>query len=296
MRRAGGLCALLALVVGAGCAHGGSAGAGPTVKLALRSGPGLPVEGTVGGASADIRLALEEPRSLLSARCLGTTPSTEVQVRRPLLQGGWETVPEIPLTGVTLGSHPLPPFRAAVVPESSCILWLGLDVLGRSVLDVDLDARTVLVSRAAPELPASLEQTQVEVTRAPDTDRLLAAVQLTGTAATVLQTLVLATGRSTELARLQARLLGAESVLRAVQLAPGWEACDVPVRNRTDWTRTPAIGALGPEGWGAQRVIIDLANARMTLVRPKGAPAPPCRRTEDAATGAAPGAGEREPR
>jgi len=265
------------------------------VKLPLRSGPGLPVEGTVGGASADLWLALEEPRSLLTAQCLGVTPSSEVQVRLPLLQGGWQTVPEIPLTGVTVGSSPLPPFRAAVVPGPSCILWLGLDVLGRSVLDLDLDARTVLVSRAAPELPASLEQIQVDITRAPDTDRLLAAVQLTGTSATVLQTLVLATARSTELARLQARFLGAESVLRAVQLAPGWEACDVPVRTRTDWTRTPAIGALGPEAWGARRVIIDLANARMTLVRPKGAPAPPCRQTDDAA-GLAPGAGEREPR
>jgi hypothetical protein len=164
------------------------------------------------------------------------------------------------------------------------------------VLDVDLDAGTVRISRMAPELPATAEQTQVDVTRAPDTDRLLAAVQLAGTSATVLQTLVLASGRSTELARFQARLLGAESVLRAVQLAPGWEACDVPVRTRTDWTRAPAIGALGPEAWGARRAIVDLANARMTLVRPKGAPTPPCRQVEDVGTGAAPASGEREPR
>jgi hypothetical protein len=265
------------------------------VKLSLRSGPGLPVDGTVGGASADVRLAVEEPRSLLSSKCLGAPAPKEVQVRLPLLQGGWLTVPEIPLTGVTLGSHPLPQFRAAVVEEPSCILWLGLDVLGRSVLDVDLDAGMVLVSRAAPELPASLEQSQVEVTRAPDTDRLLVAAQLTGTAATVLQTLILATGRSTELARFQARLLGAESVLRSAQLAPGWEACDVPVRTRTDWTRAPAIGVLGPESWGARRVVLDLANARMTLLRPKGAPAPPCRKAEDGGAGVAPRP-EREPR
>src|SRR5262249_6442052 len=272
LRRSGsrGLGAVLAL--GLGCAHGnaGPTGPGRTIKLALRSGPGLPVDGTIGGATADVRLALEEPRSLLASRCLGTPASGEVQVRLPLLQGGWETVPEIPLTGVTLGSHPLPAFRAAVVDETSgCILWLGLDVLGRSVLDIDLDARTVQVSRAGPELAASLEQVQVDVTRAPDTDRLLVAGQLAGTAATVLQTLIVATGRSTELARFQARLLGAESVLRSVQLTPGWEACDVPVRVRTDWTRAPAIGVLGPEAWGARRVIIDLASARMTLVRPK---------------------------
>ena len=288
------LAALVAL--GVGCAHGGGpATPGPTVKLSLRPGPGLPVEGSIAGASADVRLAVEEPRSLVSNKCPGAAMATGVQVRLPLLQGGWETLPEVPLTGVTLGGHALPAFRAAVVPEASCILWLGQDVLGQSVLDVDLERGTVNVSRAAPELAGSLEQAQVEVTRAPDTDRLLAAAQLSGTAATVLQTLVLATGRSTELARFQARLLGAESVVRAVQLTPGWEACDVPVRTRDDWTRTPAIGALGPEAWGARRVILDLAGARMTLVRPKGAPAPPCRQVEDV-PGSAPPSKEREPR
>ena len=161
---------------------------------------------------------------------------------------------------------------------------------------IDLERGRVAVSRAAPEVPASLEQAQVDVARAPDTDRLLVAGQLSGSAATVLQTLVLATGRSTELAVFQARLLGAESVLRAVQLEPGWEACDIAVRTRSDWTRAPAIGALGLEAWGARRVILDLANARMTLVRPKGAPAPPCRQVEDVAPPTAPASKEREPR
>jgi len=290
LRRAGAL-----VVVALGCAHGSPADAGPVVKLALRSGPGLRVAGTVGGAAADVRLAIEEPRSLLSARCLGAVPSSEVQVRLPALEGGWATAPEIPLTGVTLGSAKLPAFRAAVLPGESCTLALGLDVLGRSILDIDLDAGTVTIGREMPALPAALEQLQVEVSRAPDTDRLLAAVQLTGSAATVLQTLFVATGRSTELGQFQARMLGAQSVLRIAQLAPGWEACDVPVRVRTDWTRTPVIGALGPEGWGARRVVLDLAAPRMTLLRPRGAPAPPCRRVEDAGTGVA-GNGEREPR
>ena len=286
--------AMLALV--AGCAHGGGGGvgSGPTVKLVLRSGPGLPVEGTIGGAHADVRLGIEEPRSLISAKCPAASAVTGVQVRLPALQGGWETLPEVPVSGVSLGDHALPAFRAAVVQEPSCVLWLGLDVLGQSVLDLDLDRGTVSVSRAAPEVPASLEQAQVEVTRAPDTDRLLAAAQISGTAATVLQTLVLATGRSTELARFQARLVGAESIIRAVQLAPGWEACDVPVRTRDDWTRAPTIGALGPEAWGARRVILDLGNARMTLVRPKDAPPPPCRQVEDV-TPVAPASREPEP-
>lgn len=278
------------------CAHGGGArSVGPAVKLALRSGPGLPVEGAVGGISADVRLAIEEPRSLVSAKCPGAGAATGVQVRLPLLQGGWETLPEVPLAGVSLGGHALPAFRAAVVQEPACVLWLGLDVLGQSVVDVDLDRGTVSVSRNAPELPKDLEQGQVDVTRAPDTNRLLAAAQLSGTAATVLQTLILATGRSTELARFQARLLGAESVVRAVQLAPGWEACDVSVRTRDDWTRAPAIGVLGPEAWGARRIIVDLANARMTLAREKGAQPPPCRQIEDVGP-AAPPSNEREPR
>jgi hypothetical protein len=292
---AGAVAAVLAL--GAACAHGGGGGVGPgpTVKLALRSGPGLPVEGTLGGTSTDVRLGIEEPRSLISAKCPGASAVSGVQVRLPLLQGGWETLPEVPVSGVSLGGHALPVFRAAVVREPSCVLWLGLDVLGQSVLDLDLDRGTVSVSRTAPELAASLDQAQVEVSRAPDTDRLLAAAQLSGTAATVLQTLVLATGRSTELARFQARLLGAESVIRAVQLAPGWEACDVAVRTRDDWTRAPTIGALGPEAWGARRVILDLGKARMTLVRPKEAPPPPCRQVEDVSP-VAPASREREPR
>ncbi|MGZ6081219.1 MAG: hypothetical protein ACXWK4_10430 [Myxococcaceae bacterium] len=280
-----------------GCAHGGVAGAGPVVALTIRPGPGLHVEGKVGGAAADVLLAVEEPRSLITATCLGANTGAEVQVRLPLLQGGWQTLPEVPVTGVTLGPAKLPQFRAAVVPGTGCTLWLGLDVLGRSILDLDLDAGTILVTRDAPKLPVALEQIQVEVTRAPDTDRLLVAGQLTGTAATVIQTLILATGRSSELGQFQARLLGAESVLRIVQLAPGWEACDVPVKTRADWTRAPAIGVLGPEAWGARRVVIDLAAARMTLARPKGAAAPACRQAEDAGPAAAQrGAGEREPR
>jgi hypothetical protein len=163
------------------------------------------------------------------------------------------------------------------------------------VLDLDLDRGKVTVSRAAPVLGASLEQALVDVTRAPDTDRLLAAVQLSGTSATVLQTLVLATGRTTELAQFQAQLLGAESVLRAVQLVPGWEACDVAVRTRSDWTRSPVIGALGLEGWGATRVIVDLLNARMILVRAQGSPPPPCRQVEDVVP-VPPPSKEREPR
>jgi hypothetical protein len=286
--------AVLALALG--CAHAtGQSAAAPSVTLALRSGPGLPVEGTIGGASADVRIAIEEPRSLLSKACPGASVESGVQVRLPLLQGGWATLPEVPVSGVVLGSHPLPQFRAAVVPGSSCVLWLGLDVLGQSVLDVDLEHGKVTLSRKAPGLGASLEQSQVDVTRAPDTDRLLAAVQLTGSAATVLQTLVLATGETTELAQFQARLLGAESVLRVVQLVPGWEACDVAVRTRSDWTRSPAIGALGLEGWGAARVIVDLVNARMTLARPKGAPPTPCRQVEDVPP-APPPSKEREPR
>ncbi len=287
----------LALALLLGCAHGGVADAGPVVTLTLRPGHGLHVEGKVGGAAADVLLAVEEPRSLITVTCLGANTGAQVQVRLPLLQGGWQTLPEVPVTGVTLGPAKLPQFRAAVVPGTGCILWLGLDVLGRSILDLDLDAGTILVTRDAPRLPAALEQIQVEVTRAPDTDRLLVAGQLTGTAATVLQTLILATARSSELGQFQARLLGAESVLRIVQLAPGWEACDVPVKTRADWTRAPAIGVLGPEAWGARRVVIDLAAARMTLARPKGAPAPACRQAEDAGPAAAQrGAGEREPR
>ena len=277
-----------------GCAHGGGATGPGTAQLSLRSGPGLSVDGTLGGAATEVRLALEEPRSLLSSRCLGALPASEVQVRLPALQGGWQTAPEIPLTGVTVGGHPLPQFRAAVISDSSCVLWLGLDVLGRSVVDLDLDARAVNLSRAAPELPASLEQVQVDISRAPDSDRLLVAAQLTGSTATVLQTLIIATGRGSELAQFQARLLGAESVVRVVQLAPGWEACDVPVRSRSDWTRAPAIGVLGPEAWGARRAIIDLGASRMTLIRPKGAAPPPCRQIED--VGPAAPSKEREPR
>ncbi|HEY1417591.1 MAG TPA: hypothetical protein VGF41_06775, partial [Myxococcaceae bacterium] len=151
------------LALALGCAHAGKPDVGAaTVTLALRSGPGLPVEGTIGGASADVRIAIEEPRSLLSRACPGASVASGVQVRLPLLQGGWETLPEVPVTGVTLGSHPLPPFRAAVVPGSTCILWLGLDVLGQSVLDLDLERSKVTISRATPQLGASLEQALVD--------------------------------------------------------------------------------------------------------------------------------------
>src|SRR5262249_53963017 len=124
--------ALCGLLLALGCAHASAPSAeapAVTVTLALRSGPGLPVEGTLGGAPVDVRIAIEEPRSLLSKACPGASVASGVQVRLPLLQGGWETLPEVPVSGVVLGSHPLPQFRAAVVPGSTCILLLGLDVL-----------------------------------------------------------------------------------------------------------------------------------------------------------------------
>jgi hypothetical protein len=230
------------------------------------------------GAPVEVRLAVEEPRSLVSRSCFPTPPVAQGQVKLPQLGGGWATLPELVLSGLALGGDGLPAFPAAVSPEpAACVVQLGLDVLGQAVVDVDLDARTVTLSPAVPSLPKDVEQMAVDLTRATDTDRLLVPAQLTGSAATALQTLVLGTARSTELAAVPARALGAEAVFRAVQVAPGWEACDVPVRVRTDWARSPGVGLLGVEGWGARRALIELGAPRMILVRPKGAPPPPCR-------------------
>ena len=154
-------------------------------------------------------------------KCPGAAAATGVQVRLPLLEGGWQTLPRSPSSASP---------SAATRSLRSGPRWCrsrracsgsGCERARESVVDVDLDRGTVNVSRDALELPKALEQAQVDVTRAPDTDRLLAAAQLSGTSATVLQTLILATGRSTELARFQARLLGAESVVRAVAARAG---------------------------------------------------------------------------
>ena len=249
--------------------------------LSLRAGaPVLAVDGTLAGKPVEIRLAVEEPRSLVSSGCYATPPVAQGQVKLPQLGGGWATLPELQVSGLALAGDVLPVFAAAVVSEpGGCIVRLGLDVLGNAVVDVDLDARTVTLAPAVPTLPKDSDQVTVDLTRAPDTDRLLVATQLTGSRATALQTLVLGTSRSTELAAIPARALGAESVLRAVQLAPEWEACDVPVQVRTDWARSPGIGLLGVEGWGARRALLELGTPRLILVRPKGAPPPPCRDT-----------------
>jgi hypothetical protein len=285
------------LLAAVACAHGASSGLPGSGTLSLRDGRELSVDGTFGGARAEVRLAVEEPRSRVSAACFGKKPEAQTQVRLPVLSGGWETLPELTVANVGLGERTLPAFRAAVTSEPrDCVVWLGLDVLGRSVLDVDLVARTLTVAGAAPGLPKDAESVVVDLTRAPDTDRLLVPVQLTGASATVLQTLVLGTAQSTQLAALPARALGAEHVVRVVQLAPGWEACDVPVRQRPDWTRAPAIGVLGPEGWGATRVLLDIVQARLTLIRGKGAQVPPCRDQDTPAAGKPPGPVEAEPR
>jgi hypothetical protein len=266
--------------------------------LSLRAGAQvLAVDGTLAGRPVEIRLAVEEPRSLVSSGCYATAPAAQGQVKLPQLAGGWSTFPELSITGLTLGGDFLPAFPAAVVTEpSGCIVQLGLDVLGNAVVDVDLEARTVTLSPAVPALSKDLDQVAVDLTRSPDTDRLLVAVQLTGARATALQALVVGTARSTELAAIPARALGAESVIRAMQLAPEWEACDVPVRVRTDWARSPGVGVLGVEGWGARRALLDLGAPRLTLVRPKGAPPPPCRDTGTSAPIEPAGAREAEPR
>jgi hypothetical protein len=277
VRRLGSL--LLAGIVA--CAHGDGPKLPRSRVLPLRPATQvLAVDGTLAGAAVEIRLAVEEPRSLISSGCYATPPAAQGQVRLPQLGGGWSTLPELLVSGLALGGEVLPAFPAAVAAEpGTCMIRLGLDVLGTAVVDVDLDARTVTLAPALPALPKDVEQGTVDLTRAPDTDRLLVATQLTGAAATALQTLFLGTARSTELAAVPARALGAESVLRVVQLAPGWEACDVPVRTRTDWARPPGIGVLGVEGWGARRALLELGAPRLILVRPKGALPPPCRDT-----------------
>jgi hypothetical protein len=264
-----------------GCAHGGVASFGAREPLTLRPGPGVRLDGAVGDRPAEIVLAVEEPRSRITPACFTQTPVARGRVRLPLVEGGWETLPELEVSGASLGGRPLPTFAAAVVAgKGACQLWLGSDVLGRSVVDVDLQAGTVALRDSTPTLPKDSERVVVDLTRAPDTDRLLVSARLTGAAATVMQTLVLGTGRSTELAQLTSRALGAEDVIRAAELAPEWEACDLPVQVNTAWRGTPAVGLLGPEGWGATRAVLDLGLARLTLVRPKGLPAPSCRAGE----------------
>ena len=280
------------------CAHGD----GP--KLPRVTGAPAPagtqvlaVDGTLAGAAVEIRLAVEEPRSLVSSGCYATPPVARGTVRLPQLGGGWATLPELLVSGLALGGEVLPAFPAAVLTEAGpCVVRLGLDVLGTAVIDVDLDARTVTLAPAVPSLPKDSEQATVDLTRATDTDRLFVPAQLTGVAATALQTLVLGTARPTELAAIPARALGSESVLRVVQLAPGWEACDVAVRMRTDWARAPGIGVLGVEAWGARRAVLELGGPRLLLVRPKGAPPPPCRDTGSSKPTEQLGPREAEPR
>lgn len=295
MNRLGPVLVAAALVA---CAH--DEGAKLPRSRVLRVRPGnqvLAFDGTLAAAPVEIRLAVEEPRSLVSSGCWPTPPAAQGQVRLPQLGGGWATLPELVLSGLAMGGEVLPAFPAAVAAEPGvCVVRLGLDVLGHAVVDVDLDAHTVTLAPAMPTFPKDLEQAAVDLTRATDTDRLLVPVQLSGTAATALQTLVLGTARSTELAAVPARALGAESVLRVVQLAPGWEACDVPVSSRPDWARAPGIGVLGVEGWGARRAVLDLGTPRLTLVRPKGALPPPCRDTRSNSPIEPVGPREAEPR
>ena len=276
MRRLGS-----ALVVGGliACAHGEGAKLPRSRVLSLRPGTQvLAVDGTLAGKPVEVRLAVEEPRSLVSSGCYSAPPAAQGQVKLPQLGGGWAQLPELTLAGLALAGDPLPAFPAAVVTEpSGCIVRLGLDVLGNAVVDMDLEARTVTLAPAVPSLSKDLDQVSVDLTRATDTDRLLVPAQLTGPRATALQALIVGTARPSELAAIPARALGAESVIRAVQLAPEWEACDVPVLVRADWARTPGIGVLGVEGWGARRALLDLGALRLILVRPKNAPPPPCR-------------------
>jgi hypothetical protein len=267
------------------CAHGDGAKLPRARTFRLRPGTQvLAFDGTLAGAPVEIRLAVEEPRSLVSSGCYPSPPAAQGQVRLPRLGGGWVNLPELVLSGLAAGGEALPAFPAAVVTEPGvCRVQLGLDVLGNAVVDVDLDAGTVSLTPAIPTLPKDVEQVTVDLTRAPDTDRLMAPVQLTGASATSLQAMILGTARSTELSGLPARALGAESVLRIVQLGPGWEACDVAVQVLTDWARTTVIGVLGVEGWGARRALIELGAPRLVLVRPKSAPPPPCRDTSASA-------------
>src|SRR5262249_27245925 len=153
---------------------------------------------------------------------------------------------------------------AAVSTEAGgCMVRLGLDVLGNAGVDVDLDARTVTLAPATPSLPKDVGQAGGGLTPVPGSGRRPVPAALTRAPATALQALVVGTSHSTELAAIPARALGAESILRVVQLAPGWEACDVPVALRTDWARSPGIGVLGVEGWGARRALLELGAPRL---------------------------------
>ena len=307
------LCACAALIFFLSCVRAAAPEPAPAaaqdlsgLELPITSRPSLAlaVEGSIQGRSATAVLDLTAPMSLVRSSCFpGGPPKPRARVRIERAGGGFAELPQILLSGARVGPRALPPLDAALIEGSGpCAFAVGLDVLGHYALIVDPQERTVRFEpprdRAAYRAMATdggLEDLSiVELSRDPETDRLLVPVRVRQWSRELVASLVLSSADArTFLSEKVASRAGFEtdSALAARLDQPEVSAGELPpiptysldeldlgeglpVRGITavgepNWTQPESAGALGADAWARFPAIVDPSAHVLVLRRPK---------------------------
>jgi len=172
----------------------------------LIPGPGLRVSlpGQVFERPAEVLLDVAAPMTLVTATCLDEPliGAARVKVVEPM--GGEEVFPVTRLAGLSVSGVRLAPMQAGLVPGSTCVVVLGMDVLADTALRLDVTRRLLRFRPSQPREAWVAEgeklggEVQVlELTRDPIHEWPLLAAQLRQGAATFTGTFVLSTRERT---------------------------------------------------------------------------------------------------
>jgi hypothetical protein len=295
---------LLLLLTGVGCHRGGAVAPAPPAApppslvgqtLPLLASPPLrlAVAGSLGEKAVPVVLDVSRPLSLAAAACFGEkAPPPEGAVRAPEPSGGMRTWAMVPLPSLRLGDVTLPPRAVGLTSERTCVVSLGLDVLGPYALTVDPVLRTVAFAPSRPrdayaaELAAAgadspLETYVVELLREPSGDWPLLAARVTQGEARMTGAFVL--GSRDPSSRLATQAAEAEGIrpletqgglpprafaVDAVEVTQGLGVGPLVVEAGA-WNAPGSLGRLGPDVWGRFRATIDAQGGALVLQRPR---------------------------
>lgn len=292
-----------------GCVRAATPDAPPRLELVglsapLRGDPTLRLllDGKVLGQPAQVELELASPLTAITLGCFATPPEPKGTVRVQGLNGGWESLPEVPLPAAEVDGRALSSRPVAVISGSSCRLILGSDLLGAYALHFDPQRWTLTLQAPGTredyrQLPApdGFEHHLLPLTKDPSTDRLLVPVQLQAAGGRELvSTFILTTARArSALGVAPARAAGMESdaviarrlvlptpaarqlqtlstfSLERLQLSPELSLAQPTLDGLETWTQTSAVGLLGPDVWGRFETTIDPTAQVMVLRRPR---------------------------
>lgn len=248
--------------------------AGPALSLTL--------DGSVGFTRALVRLDVSSALSRIAVGCFPSTPSSRGTVRFQRTAGAKVVLPESYVYDVVVAGRRLAGRVWGIEPSvQDCVVWVGTDVLGRAVIDVDPSEGRVHISAGRPRSEYvglaprvdGLERAVVDLYREPTSDQLLVPARVRFGDKEVAFPFVFSTAHERSSlgapAVAMARLPQAAGYApRSLELAPGLALEQATLVHHPSWSNKAAAGQLGADVWGRFDTRIDLEAGVLLLTRP----------------------------